>query len=202
MPVEWRDHEGRSVPTTPGEPVGDEPTVDGRRVWRPEASKLAAVLDAGVELPLDGARVLYLGAAAGTTASYVADVARATYCVEFARGPARRLLAIARQRPRMFPIVADARRPERYVPLVETVDLVYQDVATSGQAEVALANARFLRDDGVLCCCVKARSEDVAADPDAVFDDVADRIGEELDVARIVDLEPAFADHAAIVARR
>jgi fibrillarin-like pre-rRNA processing protein len=202
--LEWRTvgDDGDRVPTTPGDPIGDEPIVDGRRVWEPRESKLAAVLAKGGDVPLDDRRVLYLGAAAGTTASYVADVARAVYCVEFARGPARRLVEVARGRPRMFPVVADARRPERYVPLVETVDVLYQDVATRGQADVALDNLAFLEEGGTLCCVVKARSEDVAAEPGEIYDAVADELRGTVDVHAVLDLEPWYSDHAAVIATK
>ena len=39
------------------------------------------------------------------------------------------LLEVARRRKNVMPIMADASRPEHYAPLVEPVDLLYQDMA-------------------------------------------------------------------------
>lgn len=198
--VDWREVDDLEVPTTSGEAVADEPTVEGRRVWHPRRSKLAAAL---VKLgEPDWRKVLYLGGGAGTGPSYVADVAEAVYAVEFARSPARRLVEIAETRPRLFPVVEDAREPERYRSYVERVDFLYQDVATRGQAAVANANAGFLEDDGAAWITVKARSEDVTEEPEEVFQEVADELEEEYSVEDIVDLEPFYEGHAVVVAEK
>lgn len=198
--VEWREFDGVQVPTTPGEPVGDEPTVDGRRVWHPRRSKLAAAL-VKLDVP-DWRKVLYLGGGAGTGPSFVADVADAVYAVEFARSPAGRLVEIAETRSRLFPVVEDARRPERYRSYVERVDFMYQDVATRGQAMVANANAEYLESGGEAWITVKARSEDVTMEPEDVYDEVAAELEEEFDVEDVVDLEPFYEGHAVVVAEK
>lgn len=198
--VEWRTVDGVRVPTTGGEAVSDEDVVDGRRVWHPRRSKLAAAV---VEMePPEMEKVLYLGGGAGTGPSYVADVAEAVYAVEFARSPARRLVEVAEGRPRLFPVVEDARKPERYRSYVEEVDFLYQDVATRGQAAVANANAEYLVDDGVAWIVVKARSEDVTADPGDVYSYVAEELEEEFAVEDVVDLERFYDDHAVVVAEK
>ena len=56
---------------------GDEPGVKVEyRVWNPFRSKLAAAILGGVDKIhiKPGAKVLYLGAASGTTVSHVADI--------------------------------------------------------------------------------------------------------------------------------
>lgn len=200
--LEWLELQEDEYPATHGEPIGDERVVDGLRVWSPVESKLAALLVKGVDLPLEDGKVLYLGAGAGSTASFVADVAGVVYAVEFAPAPAEQLVGVAESRDNLIPIVEDARIPERYATMVEFVDLLYMDVATRGQADVAKRNAFFLRDDGTLCLVVKARSEDVAMDPENVYTDVAEDLGEEYDVGEVVSLEPFYSDHAAVIAKK
>ena len=68
----------------------------------------------------------------GLTVSHVADYAEVVYAVEFAPRPMQDLLEVARRRRNVVPIMADAARPEQYAPLVEAVDLLYQDVAQPG----------------------------------------------------------------------
>lgn len=186
---------------TEGEAVYGEPTADGWRRWDPRRSKVGAMLEDGMDTGLAGGEtVLYLGAAAGTTASHVADFAGPTYAVEFAARPARELLEAAEPRSRLFPLLKDARKPETYAHVVEPVDVVIQDVATRGQAAVALANRRFLRDDGRLLLAVKARSEDVTRDPEAVFESVLSELREGYVVRETRSLAPLHRDHLAVVA--
>ena len=188
---------------TRGEPVYGEPTDGEWRGWDPRRSKLGAMFEQGVETGLEGGEtVLYLGAAAGTTVSHVADFVGPTYAVEFAARPARDLLDAAAPRPNLFPLLKDARKPETYAHVVEPVDAIVQDVATRGQARVALVNRRFLHDDGRLLLSVKARSEDVTGDPDAVFEAVLDELEEGYDVLETRGLEPFHEDHLGVVARR
>ncbi|WP_232685862.1 fibrillarin-like rRNA/tRNA 2'-O-methyltransferase [Halobacterium zhouii] len=206
--VERRDFEGdgdeadaQSLATR-GDPVYGEPVVEGWRRWNPDRSKLGATLELGVDTGLAGGdSVLYLGAANGTTVSHVADFAGPTYAVEFAPRSTRDLLDVAEDRQNLFPLLKDARKPETYAHVVESgLDAIVQDVATRGQADVALANRQFLADDGRLVAAIKARSEDVTRDPEAVFADALDTLREGYEVLATERLEPFHDDHLAVVA--
>lgn len=64
-----------------------------------------------------GSKVLYLGAAAGTTVSHVSDIVGPTgcvYAVEFAHRPGRDLINMAKSRTNVIPIIEDARHPLKY----------------------------------------------------------------------------------------
>ncbi|NHX35846.1 MULTISPECIES: fibrillarin-like rRNA/tRNA 2'-O-methyltransferase [Halolamina] len=202
--VERRTVAGEERLTTAGDPVYGEPTVDGRRVWDAGRSKLGAMLELGMDTCLEGGEsVLYLGAASGTTVSHVADFAGPTYAVEFAPRPVRDLVDVAAGRPTLFPLLADARSPREYAGVVESgLDCIVQDVATRGQAEVANRNAQFLGDDGLLLAAIKARSEDVVADPEAVFEDVRETLSATYEILETERLEPYHDDHLGIVARK
>lgn len=195
------DHEEPQLATR-GEPVYGEATVDGWRAWDPHRSKLAATVAAGLDTGIAADdTVLYLGAANGTTVSHVADVAGRTYAVEFAARPVRDLLDACESRPRLFPLVKDAREPATYAHVVEAdVDAIVQDVATRGQATVAVRNAQFLADDGQLVLAVKARSEDVTAEPETVFAAVRETLAEAYEIRAEARLEPFHDAHLAIVA--
>lgn len=200
--VERREIAGEHRLATRGEPVYGEPTDGDWRAWDPRRSKLGALLAAGVDTGFAaGDDVLYLGAASGTTVSHVADVAGPTYAVEFAPRPARDLLDVAADRPNLFPLLKDARAPETYAHVVEPVDTLIQDVATRGQAEVALANRQFLRPDGRLIAAIKARSEDVTREPTAVFEEALDRVREGYELLATERLEPYHEDHLGVIAR-
>ena len=201
--VERRSIDGTERLATRGEPVYGEPTDGEWRAWNPNRSKLGAMLELGMDTGLEGGEtVLYLGAASGTTVSHVADFAGPTYAVEFAARPARDLLEAAESRSRLFPLLKDARKPETYAHVVESdVDVIVQDVATRGQARVAFENRRFLADDGRLLLAVKARSEDVAREPAAVFEDVQAELTDGYEISETQRLESYHADHLGVVAR-
>src|ERR1051326_1345647 len=137
----------------PGARVYDEDLIrQGSREWRtwnPTKSKLAAYLlkGGGRDLPLArDSRVLYLGAANGTTPSHVSDIVRegVVYGVEFSPRSFRDLMGVAAQRPNLMPLLADAWQPDLYGRFVGTVDLLYQDIAQRQQGAVFAKNLNRL----------------------------------------------------------
>ncbi|MDD1687736.1 fibrillarin-like rRNA/tRNA 2'-O-methyltransferase [Methanoregula sp.] len=181
--------------------VYGERMLGGARIWDPFRSKLAALyyVGTGVELTA-GMRVLYLGAANGTTVSHVADYVEIVYAVEFAPRPMQDLLEVARRRPNLVPIMADATQPEQYAPLVEEVDLLYQDVAQPDQAAILARNCAFLRPGGRAILMLKTRSVDIRKTPEEVFRATLGELAAAgLEVVETVWLSPYHKDHAAIV---
>ena len=190
-----------------GEPLVREGVVE-YRLWDPHRSKLAAFLRrGGSEFPFaSSSRVLYLGAASGTTASHLSDIcANGSVCaVELSRRVFDKLLRVAGQRPNLVPIMADAAKPESYRGIVgPPVDVVYQDVAQPEQDAIFLRNLEMLRDHGVGFLAVKARSVDVSARPAAVFEATRralERAG--CHVRDVRSLHPFQRDHAMVVVER
>jgi fibrillarin-like pre-rRNA processing protein len=162
--------EGRDLYTRnrqPGESVYGERRVEREgveyRSWDPFRSKLAALLLRGPPpaLPARVGSVLYLGAAHGTTASHVSDLwpDASIFVVEKSVTSFVPLLALARRRTNLFPILADAQLPERYRADVGLVDVLYQDVAQRAQAAIFAENALVtLAPDGVGVLMLKIRS--------------------------------------------
>ena len=181
--------------------VYNERMLGDARVWEPHRSKLAALYHVGKGVELEpNLRVLYLGAANGTTVSHVADYTEVVYAVEFAPRPMQDLIEVARRRRNIIPIMADAARPETYAPLIEAVDLVYQDVAQPDQAAIAIRNGVFLKPGGYLIMMLKTRSVDVRKDPAIIFDETIAALKEAgFIVQENVWLAPYHQDHAAIV---
>jgi fibrillarin-like pre-rRNA processing protein len=181
--------------------VYGERMLGGARVWDPYRSKLSALYHVGTGIDLTpDMRVLYLGAANGTTVSHVADYVEVVYAIEFAPRPMQDLLEVARRRNNVIPIMADAARPEQYAPVVEAVDLVYQDVAQPDQAAIAIRNCAFLKEGCPLILMLKTRSVDVRKDPADVFHETLCLLTTAgLLVKESVWLTPYHADHAAII---
>ncbi|MEM3880838.1 MAG: fibrillarin-like rRNA/tRNA 2'-O-methyltransferase [Candidatus Bathyarchaeia archaeon] len=180
------------------------------RVWDAFRSKLAAAILKGVQtVPIaPGDKVLYLGAASGTTASHVSDIVGEkghVYCVEFAARSLRDLVDnVCAYRPNMSPFLADARLPEQYAMFIPgKVDSIYCDVAQPEQAKILADNADvFLKPAGWVMLAVKAQSIDVTKDPHAVYKQEAEVLRKRgFDVCEVVQLEPYDKAHAMIVAR-
>jgi len=197
----WRDGSLLS----PGEGgVYGERMRGGHRVWDPRRSKFAALAYLDREFDLaPGTRVLYLGAANGTTVSHVADYAEVVYAVEFAPRPMQDLLAVARRRKNIVPVLADAGRPAQYAHLLEPVDLLFQDVAQPNQAAIAVRNRPFLAPEGRLALMLKVRSIDQSRPLDEVGDEAVAALeagGYAVDSVR--PLLPYHRDHLAILGHR
>jgi fibrillarin-like pre-rRNA processing protein len=178
--------------------------IQGHRIWDPKRSKLAALFHLGTGLDIrPDHRVLYLGAANGTTVSHVADYAEVVYAVEIAPRPLQDLLVVAGSRRNIIPILADAGRPEMYRPLVEEVDLVYQDVASPRQASIFLANLCYLREGGTAVLMLKPRSIDVNRDPEEVSGETEREIRQGgLCIHERVRMSPYYPDHCAFLCRK
>jgi len=178
------------------------------REWNPYRSKLCGALLKGlVELPIrEGDRILYLGIGSGTTASHISDIIGwkgVIYGVEFAPRVVRDLMVVVRERRNIYPILADARFPEKYRHLVELVDGIYADVAQPEQATIVARNASFfLRKGGYLLLAIKARSIDVTLEPSEVYRREVETLRSNgFDIVDVVHLDPFDRDHAMIYAR-
>ncbi|PWA60290.1 fibrillarin, S-adenosyl-L-methionine-dependent methyltransferase [Artemisia annua] len=144
-------------------------------VWNPFRSKLAAAVLGGVDniWMKPGSKVLYLGAASGTTVSHVSDLVGPTgvvYAVEFSPRSGRDLVNMATKRTNVIPIIEDARLPARYRMLVGMVDVIFSDVAQPDQARILALNASFfLKSGGHFVISIKANCIDSTATAEAVF---------------------------------
>ena len=145
------------------------------RVWNPFRSKLAAAIIGGLDdiYMRPGSKVLYLGAASGTSVSHVADIVGpqgTVFAVEFSHRSGRDLINMATRRTNVIPIIEDARHPLRYRMLVGMVDVVFADVAQPDQARIVALNAHlYLKVGGAVLISIKANCIDSTAPPEAVF---------------------------------
>lgn len=176
------------------------------RIWNPFRSKLGATLVGGVaNMPIKpGSKVLYLGAANGTTVSHVSDIVGpegVVYAVEFSHRSGRDLTNMAKKRPNIVPIVEDARQPLKYRMLVDMVDVIFADVAQPDQSRIVALNAHyFLKPGGWFIISIKANCVDSTAKPEAVFAAEVDKLRKEKCKPREqLTLEPYHRDHAVVI---
>lgn len=201
----------------PGEAVYGEKRIavegaDGTkveyRVWNPFRSKIAAGVLGGVDHIhiAPGKKVLYLGAASGTSVSHVADVVGpegAVYAVEFSHRSGRDLINMAKKRTNVIPIIEDARHPHKYRMLVPMVDVIFADVAQPDQARIITLNAHhFLKNNGYIVISIKASCIDSTVDAATVFAREVKKLQEErVKPQEQLTLEPYERDHALVVGK-
>lgn len=176
------------------------------RVWNPFRSKLAAAILGGVDKIhiAPGAKVLYLGAASGTSVSHVSDIVGPegmVYAVEFSHRSGRDLINMAKKRTNVVPIIEDARHPHKYRMLVPMVDTIFADVAQPDQARIVAINASyFLKNGGHFVISIKANCIDSTAEAEVVFaGEVKKMQAEKMKPQEQVTLEPYERDHAVVV---
>lgn len=176
------------------------------RVWNPFRSKLGACLMGGVgNMPIKpGSKVLYLGAANGTSVSHVSDMVGdegIVYAVEFSHRSGRDLTNMAKKRLNIVPIVEDARQPIKYRMLVDMVDVVFADVAQPDQARIVAMNAHmFLKTGGWFVISIKANCVDSTAKPEVVFASEMEKLKKEsCKPKEKLTLEPYHRNHAIVL---
>jgi fibrillarin-like pre-rRNA processing protein len=178
------------------------------RFWNPYRSKLSAAILKGLKnfhIKADS-KVLYLGAATGTTVSHVSDIARdgRIYAVEFSERNMRELIKVCERRKNILPILEDARYTERYEQYIEGVkcDVIYQDVASKEQADILLKNAKFLKKGGYAYFVIKSQSIDISRKPEEVYKEALDKVGGDFEVLERIGIEPYDSMHMFSVLRK
>jgi len=176
------------------------------RIWNPFRSKLGAAILSGIEniYMKPGSKVLYLGAASGTTVSHCSDIVGEegrVYAVEFSQRSGRDLLTVAQKRNNIVPIIEDARHPQKYRAVMSMVDCIFSDVAQPDQARILALNAhQYLKPKGHVVIAIKANCIDSTAPAEAVFAGEIKKLKEEnIKPLEQASLEPYERDHACVV---
>ncbi|MEM3412269.1 MAG: fibrillarin-like rRNA/tRNA 2'-O-methyltransferase [archaeon] len=178
------------------------------RSWNPYTSKLGAAILKGLKnLTIkEGSKILYLGIAEGTTASYISDIIGEKGIiigVEISEKPFQKLLNLCEARKNIIPVLGDANKPEEYADFVEEiggVEIIYQDIAQKNQTEILLKNIEyFLRKGGSAIYMLKAKSIDVVKDPKDIYIEESKKISKLYEILEVLNLEPYEKDHACFV---
>lgn len=197
---------------TPGKTVYGEPTIFDSgveyRSWTPTRSKLSAAIKCGLKeyFLKPASKVLYLGAANGTTVSHVSDICTAgmIFAVEISARSGRDLVELSKSRNNVYPIIGDARTPGGYISLVDIgVDIIYQDVAQRDQANIFLKNAHmYLKSGGTGYLMLKTKSVDVAASAEEVLKKTQKQLKDGgLNIVETINLSRYEKEHYAIAVR-
>lgn len=175
------------------------------RRWNPMRSKLCAMLHKKLKnFAFDGkTEVLYLGAATGTTVSHISDILTEgqIYAVEISKTPFLNLLQLATTRKNIIPLLTDAARTYTYSPIVQKVDVVYQDIAQKNQVEIFIQVVNeFLQDKGTGYLIIKGPAIDSTRKMEEVLAECVAQIEDaNLMILEKIMLKPFDAEHCALV---
>ncbi len=195
---------------TPGKTVYGERLIKQDNVeyreWDPRRSKLcAAILKGAKGIDIrQGDIILYLGAASGTTSSFISDIVGEKgfiFALDFASRVVRELVYLCEERKNMTPLLEDANHPENYRDKIIQVDVIYQDIAQKNQVGILFKNLMFLKKEGYVLIAIKARSIDAVKKPTLIFEEVKNELGKKLKIIDYCTLEPFQMDHCFFVCK-
>jgi len=153
-------------------------------------------------------KVLYLGAAEGTTISHLSSIIPKGIIigVDISSNPFKKFLKLCEERNNIIPVLSDANHPENYEKLIKQVgkiDVIYQDLAQKIQAGILIKNANlFLKKNGYVIYMVKALSIDVTQKPSKTFKQEEDKLKKAgFEIIEKKSLKPFQKGHAVIIAK-
>jgi fibrillarin-like pre-rRNA processing protein len=172
------------------------------RLWDPKRSKLSAAIIRGyADLPiLEDSSILYLGASFGTTVSHISDMIPEgqLFAVEFSAEPFAGLLKLSEQRSNIYPILENARNPEKFGFFIERdPEIIYQDISQRDQLDILFNNMDQFPQWQNCLFVLKATSVDSAKIPTDVLESIKLRIKQKgnLRIISITDISNFHKGH-------
>lgn len=168
-------------------------------------SKLAAGLMCGMtNPPSKNDVVLYLGASAGYTVSFIAQLVPLIFSVEFSPVMARELVFLSETMSNVAPILADANQPNLYAHRLCKVDYLFQDISQKNQTEIFRKNIElYLKKGGIAVLSLKTRCIDFTKKPGDIFNKELSIISKYKDcrVLESLSIDKYEKDHFIIVVK-
>jgi fibrillarin-like pre-rRNA processing protein len=211
--IYWVDDKLATVNTVPGyRPFGEEIVKVGDveyRIWNPYTSKPAAAIVKGLKVfPLKkDMKVLYLGIAAGKTATYFSNIIGPKGLIigiDIAERVLKDALLVSEKYKNIVPLLADARKPETYEKFVfGKVDFVYEDVASEDQIPILIKNCeKFLKPNGYAAIAIKSQSISSVEDPKVIYQRCLEELEKHFKILDKVELDPYEKYHLFVVLQK
>ena len=201
-----------TISKVPGEKVYGETLIEKNNIeyrrWDPSRSKPAAAIMNNLNVfPIErDSRILYLGAASGTTVSHFSDILGPEgfiHAIEFAPQVTKSLVKLSQKRENIAPILADARRLNRIGMFLSEANVIYQDIAQRDQSEILIRNSeRFLDSGDHAIVAIKSQSISSSIDKREIFDQEIDKLSDHFEIIEKTELEPYEKDHLFVVLKK
>ncbi len=173
--------------------------------WNPYKSKPAAAILLGLQnFPVKkGQKILYLGAAHGTTLSHFSNIVGdkgLIYGVEISAKIISNLVEKVKKKSNVVPLLEDARFTEKYG-WIGNVDLIYEDIAQRDQVQILKRNKVFLKEGGIVVIALKAKAIDSVKEVKEIYREAIKELSKDFEILEVLDLEPYEHDHLFIVGK-
>jgi fibrillarin-like pre-rRNA processing protein len=180
------------------------------REWSPFRSKIAGAIKKGLKkfsLKKEE-KVLYLGAAEGTTISHLSDIVGEKGIIigiDISARVMHKLMFLSEQRKNIIPLLEDANHPENYSKDLkeQNFNFLYQDISQKNQAEIFCKNAdNFLLRQGFAMLTIKAKSISQTIQVEEIFKQEKEKLKGRFKILQTLNLSPFDKEHLMIVCRK
>lgn len=178
------------------------------REWDAYRSKYGAGIKNGLNenIFFNGATVIYLGSAEGTTVSHVSDIVGekgAIFCIDISEIAMNKLTKLAETRENLYPILSDAQMTENYKEYFENkADAMFQDISQRNQADIFIRNAQFLKKGGLAALALKTRSISQSEAKEDILVSEKKILEKEFEIIQTIMLEPYEKHHYLILMKK
>ncbi|MFH1664205.1 MAG: fibrillarin-like rRNA/tRNA 2'-O-methyltransferase [archaeon] len=178
------------------------------REWNPFRSKLGAGIKKGVPSPIKKEmKILYLGAAEGTTISHISDIIGEKGLIigiDISARVMNKLVELSEERKNLIPYLVDANNTEETSKELKEIefDFLFQDISQKNQTDIFLNNARiFLKKGRKAMISIKARSISQKNSKQILMEE-KQKLEKEFIVKQAVFLEPFQKEHLLVLCEK
>jgi len=178
------------------------------REWDAYRSKYGAGIKNGLAQSIfsNGATVIYLGSAEGTTVSHVSDIVGETgavFCIDVSEIAMNKLAKLAESRENLYPILSDAQLTDNYKEYFEDkADAMFQDISQRNQADIFIRNAQFLKKGALAALALKTRSISQSEAKEDILIAEKKILEKEFEIVQTIRLEPYEKHHYLILMKK
>ena len=184
--------------------------IDGKQynIWNPYTSKLAAAIINGMEIfPIfEKTQILYFDTTVDKTLNHISDIigvnGRIFVVKDIIENSKNFLGNDSNNRTNVVSITQEKKGiTAKFAPNIETVNVVYVDIAQNNETDVAIQNCKtYLKNGGFLMLVVPTRKID-AINPNRQNLEERKKLQSSFEIIQQINLTDFFKEHSMIIAK-
>ena len=184
--------------------------IDGKQynIWNPYTSKLAAAIVNGMEIfpILKKTQILYFDTTVDKTLNHISDIigvnGRIFVVRDIIENSKKFLEDDSNNRTNVVSITQEKNGvPAKFAPNIETVNVVYVDIAQNNETDIAIQNCKnYLINGGFLMLVVPTRKID-AINPNRQNLEERQKLQSSFEIIQQINLTDFFKEHSMIIAK-
>ena len=173
--------------------------------WNPYKSKWKAAIENGIDIPVNEKdNILYLGASAGTTVSFVSELTKGiVFAVENSFQMAIPLIRLAEKRKNIAPIFCDAREIKTIKKFLykKEISILFQDIPSHDQIEILEKASSLVEKDCIILLSLKTQSIS-QQEPEETFKQAKAKLSKKFKIIKTVSLFPFHKKHYFFIMKK